>query len=32
MKEYDVIVDIEAEDDLFDIYTYVARMVALRIE
>jgi toxin ParE1/3/4 len=24
MKEYDVIVDIEAEDDLFEIYTYVA--------
>ena len=24
MKEYDVIVDLETEDDLFDIYTYVA--------
>ena len=24
MKEYEVLADIEAEDDLFDIYTYVA--------
>ncbi len=24
MKEYNVVVDIEAEDDLFDIYSYVA--------
>ena len=24
MKKYDVIVDMDAEDDLFDIYTYVA--------